>query len=791
LESYITHIRITEDAAYPSSPPPPNSSPETKKPRLIIVAVRKSGRVRMHKARENGNGTFSIGKTWMLDDLTGVKSYTGVVPANPEEENHKKWAGGQGFTVNIGKPYYWQANTAKEKSFFIASLVKIFTKYTGGKSPVLDGFDAKEMDTLLGVSAAAARPVPPSLQPAGPPQPRPPYGQPSPRNGQMRREASNERMRPTHGQVPPLPGSATSSFTPPPGRNGPSSRTRREDSPAASIESSSTAPLRKMGATNHSQESFGRADDNTANSVSSRSWNGQNGLPSTPGRFQDRSMTPNSLRAGTPDSSLNAREPEVDAPPVPAPLSLPPERRRPPMPNISDPSRPRNQPSNENIVPAPLISPNMRRDDLRPPTRSSDRSITPTDIPLRSPRPEAIVPVRTGTPRKSSESATRAESFKSSNSTPTVISTQSLSTRPSVEEQQIPEEPVLPQVVEVAKTPAAPPPPATPEEDLRPGLGPMVKKKSSKDIASTFARIAKTANTSANGFKPRAGGAAERLRGLDQNKIGSPDIMTEVVPAPSLVRGMSAESTATAQPAVSSPGKPSPRKHNDSIPEVKITVPPGRPTSVEGPVKRSQEITLTDKPKAREPRRPKPVSETMQKELASLGVDSTILGGRGSDLVELWEQFGWVGDGIRTKNMDQMQDELDRELNKVQAGGWLSRLDEEDDRIEGIKNGLDKCIEECEELDGLLTLYSVELSVSRLIIIALVFADRYRHLTRTLHISRLSHRGFKSKQPISDFCKPNLKHYSTLFLSHQNSLAAYGKLPWSHHVVWSRLSRPW
>jgi hypothetical protein len=742
----------------------------------------------MHKARENGNGTFSIGKTWMLDDLTGVKSYTGIVPANPEEENHKKWAGGPGFTVNIGKPYYWQANSAKEKSFFIASLVKIFTKYTGGKSPSLDGFDAKEMDTLLGVSAAAARPIPPSLQPAGPPPPRQAYGQPSPRNGQMRREPSNERMRPPAGQVPPIPLSATSSFTPQPGRNGPPSRSRREDSPAASIESSSTAPLRKMGATNQSQESFGRADDNTSNS---RSWNGQNGLPSTPGRFQDRSMTPNSLRAGTPDSSMNARESEVDTPPVPAPLSIPPERKRPPMSNISDPLRPRNQQSNENIVPAPLISPNMRRDDLRPPTRSSDRSVTPTDMPLRSPRPDAIAPVRIGTPRKSSESTTRADSFKSTNSVPTMTSTQSISTRPSIEEQPIPEESVLPPVVEMAKPPAVPQSPATQEEDVRPGLGPMVKKKSSKDIASTFARIAKTANTSANGFKPRAGGAAERLRGLDQNKFGGPDIMTEVVPAPSLVRGMSTESAVTAQPAISSPGKPSPRKHNDSIPEVKITVPPGRPTSVEGPVKQSQEITLTDKPKAREPRRPKPVSETMQKELASLGVDSTILGGRGSDLVEFWEQFGWVGDGIRTKNMDQMQDELDKELNKVQAGGWLSRLDEEDDRIEGIKNGLDKCIEECEELDGLLTLYSVELSVSWVIIIELAFANRRRHSMKILHISKLNHRDFKSKQPISDFCKPSSNPYSTPFLSHQNSLAAYGKLLWSHRGDWSRSSRPW
>jgi hypothetical protein len=352
----------------------------------------------------------------------------------------------------------------------------------------------------------------------------------------------------------------------------------------------------------------------------------------------------------------------------------------------------------------------MRRDDLRPPTRSSDRSITPSDMPLRSPRPDVTAPVRIGTPRKSSESATRADSFKSSNSTPTMTSTHSLSTRPSVDEPQVPQVPPVP---EVAESPVSPLPPVTPEEEVRPGLGPMVKKKSSKDIASTFARIAKTANNSANGFKPRAGGAAERLRGLDQsNKFGGPDGMTEVVPAPSLVRGISTENTSAPQPAISSPGKPSPRKHNDSIPEVKITVPAGRPSSVEGPVKPAQEIFLTDKPKSREPRRPKPVSETMQKELASLGVDSTILGGRGSDLVELWEQFGWVGDGIRTKNMDQMQDELDRELNKVQAGGWLSRMDEEDDRIEGIKSGLDKCIEECEELDGLLTLYSVELSVS-------------------------------------------------------------------------------
>ena len=133
IESYITHIRIIEDAAFPASPPPPNANPATKKPRLVIVAVRKSGRVRMHKARENANGTFSIGKTWMLDDLSAIQSYTGAVSQTPEEEQQKQWAGGIGFIVTLGKSYYWQANTQKEKQFFIASLVKIYTKYTGGK----------------------------------------------------------------------------------------------------------------------------------------------------------------------------------------------------------------------------------------------------------------------------------------------------------------------------------------------------------------------------------------------------------------------------------------------------------------------------------------------------------------------------------------------------------------------------------------------------------------------------------------------------------------------------------
>jgi hypothetical protein len=51
-------------------------------------------------------------------------------------------------------------------------------------------------------------------------------------------------------------------------------------------------------------------------------------------------------------------------------------------------------------------------------------------------------------------------------------------------------------------------------------------------------------------------------------------------------------------------------------------------------------------------------------------------------------------------------------VSKAQAGGWLARFQDEDERVDAIKKGIDLSIGECDELDNLLTLYSVELSVS-------------------------------------------------------------------------------
>ena len=378
----------------------------------------------------------------------------------------------------------------------------------------------------------------------------------------------------------------------------------------------------------------------------------------------------------------------------------------------------------------------MRRDELRLPVRSSERT-QPKDI--RTNQQSSINGFgRPEVPQTIQEADIKEEI---SGSTPTAEPPQ-----PSVAS--------LPVQV-----------PAEPEEDNRPGLGPMIKKKSKGDVAGTFLRAAKTANAF-NSFKPRAGGAAERLRDTQARSTDGPDGITGVVPAPSLIRGMSGDGF-SAPPSTGLPPTPtissekdSSRKTSENIPEFKITVPQlGRPSSSEGQLP-IQSSSSSEKSTIREAKRIKSPAETMAKELASIGIDPAIIGDRGGELVAAWEEFGWTpGQGMRTKNIDEMQDEVERALNKIQAGGWLARIEEEDERIQAVQDGLTKVMDECDELDGLLTLYSVELSVSLPSVGSALVANEFRHAMRTLPTSRHKVRDYKSSRPTRNYFMRNSSHF--------------------------------
>lgn len=730
-ETYITHIRIVEYSSHPAAPPPPAArTPESEKARVIIIAVRKSGRVRMHKSKENANGSFSIGKTWNLDDLTRIESYTGP----NVEPNLKDWAGDTGFLVTLGKPYYWNAQTDKEKKFFIASMVKIYGKYTQGKTPEMVGFDQKELDQVLG---AGKRPA------VAPPRPAPIEHRPSTQSahsGYSSATATGAAPSPAPTASPQPAASLAPQEVPPrfhqktpPVRSPPSGT----GSPAGSIDSTASRErlgMRKIASNNKSQESVAasfatretrdtrsdnRSDD--ASSLPPRSRNGMPG-PGAFGRFGDgrgEASEPPSQPLPQPPSnpSSRPRTPKDGSQP-------PPERRRPPM----DPTRPLDR----DLVPPPLMAPSQKRepmaqetppprDPVAPPPRSSERMSPRKDslsyrpgtaqslassLQDRSTPPPSMTPKEMRSPEQARTDSPKPDRvpFKSPSNT-------------SLPKNEIP-------VASPPEEPTQPPaPPPDPEEDARPGLGPMIKSKRSKgEIAGAF-RKAASAATAASAFKPRPGGAGERLRLAAQaaqasQKSDEPDGITGVVPAPPrpVSRGDRPVSRGTREPTPEPVPPPKAPQRTSNVPEVKISVPQSssRPNSQGQPREVPKEAAQAQEEAPKPPPRKSVVASNDAKYLQSLGIDPNLLDGRSEDFGQWLDHFGWIpGTQMQTRNIDDMKTDLERELNKAQAGGWLARFQEEDERVDAIKLGIDVAMTECEELDNLLTLYSVELSVSK------------------------------------------------------------------------------
>ncbi|KAI1846075.1 hypothetical protein JX266_007884 [Neoarthrinium moseri] len=660
LETYITHIRIMEYSSHPSTPPPPEAvTPQTEKPRVIIVAVRKSGRVRMHKSKENANGTFSIGKTWDLNDLSAIESYT----STSVDPRNRQNAGDTGFVVNIGKPYFWQCQADKEKKFFIASLIKIYSKYTGGKLPDLVGFDPREMDQVLG----ARRPPPGAPAQMGPPPGRTPPGEG--RRPELANSPSNLSLSgtPIQAYQPParLPASPARSLIPPNGK---------PSSPSSSIDSGrapSQPPVLRRLANNASQDSFATGKSDDASSMPPRSRGGMNG-PGAYGRFGDRDTTKTPPPPQQPPPPSQSPQPPQPPPPQQPPQVDLPDRRRPPM----DPTRPQGATLDNDLVPAPLMSPGFRKEP-QPPPRNAER-MSPRKMSAGQKSEGASLAASIAEKEKPPPAPEPAVRSPSPAETPFVSAVQS------------------PAPVETQTEPLA----QEPEEETKPGLGPMIKAKKSKgDLAGALWKAA----SAASAFKPRPGGAAERLRDLKRSDSSEgPDGITQVVPAPP---------RPIPKPEPPKPAEPpkSP-KRGSGVPEVKITVPnSSRPNSLQAPAKEKPKGGETAK--KTEPERGPAVTGNDAKYLATLGVDPSILAGQTAEFTKLLDHFGWVpGEQMRSQNFEEMKMNVDRQLNKAQAGDWVVRFEEEDERIDAIKRGLDLAIGECDELDNLLTLYSVELS---------------------------------------------------------------------------------
>ncbi|KAG9772234.1 hypothetical protein ABEF93_006015 [Exophiala dermatitidis] len=724
LESYITHVRVTEDASYPSSPPPPDSPPSNKKPRVILVAVRRSGKVRVHKARENPSGTFSIGKTWALDELLAITSYSNMVPATPQQQMEKQWAAHTGFIVTLGKPYFWAADTAKEKDFFIASLIKIYRKYTGGRVPDLIGFGPQEVTQLIGTPSSQTTPNPnAALSPNLPPErshnlpppppsvpalsanrPQSPYStaQPHPQPPPSRegnRSEPPERERPVRHQGYHMvttdgPGDSHHSGrsgrdqhmndAPPPRGQPYGSHFRRDDGRAPSLtDSLQPTSSRPSISPKASQSSLQRSEASSLEPPPLR----PNGFGAA--RKQGPPPGQDSARNAGGNEGFNKRRPSAVS-----------NEYKPPEPVSSTPARDY-EPLPERKRPVAAVS-ESKSDQLGPPSQDNSEFVTPVATPSALKEEEE---------QKRDDGYFAKEKSQQDPARPgnAVASSKDAS-------QNITNEPFTDEPAE------APAPPKV-EEEHRPGLGPMIKKKSEKDIANRFRKAA----LAATAFQPRQGGAAARLRALQERQSNEPDGITSVVPAP-LMRGMSFDSARSGTPdlpgANNERNQPTPQPvQNDTVPKVQIertatsdtVARPETPASLPAPQQQAppkeERAQSPDKGRSRSPqrRRRQKLEAEVEKHCATLGIDPRILEGRGADFNELLTEFGWGGRLPGQQKVEDFETEIRREIGRAQASGWLGHLEQQESKVQELAKAFDRAIAECDELDGLLTLYAHEL----------------------------------------------------------------------------------
>ncbi|KAJ6129987.1 hypothetical protein N7512_002767 [Penicillium capsulatum] len=726
VESYITHVRITEDSTHPSGPAPPDSASSNKKPRVIIVSVRRSGRVRMHKARENNDGTFSIGKTWMLDDLSSIQSYDAFVPRTPLEQQQKEWASNVGFVVTVGKPYYWHARSAKEKEFFIGSLVKIYKKYTGGKVPNLIGFDERERQSLAGggpssspsvqpvaPSAPAARPPAPTAAPSAPTRPTEPPAPPSAPTAAPSAPIRPSALsaRPSQEAVPPTqPSSAYGSREP--SRDGPREiRRKPSEDPTLRPKKSREQISRPSTGSKAAPSPFGAPPNAPSPTPALR----------TEARPKDlhpafRTADEGSLLSSQEDvRSTLPRTDEVGFKSQPTPAATPPVEVKAPFPKRSaDELRPTTPAGPPNGEP---------RSKGSSPARSPGR---------RSPHIDAVekVPAAEKHPQPLPDSVSQ----ETLPPTETVAEPKQVAPVPDRSSPPIPVEPEVAAAVMAVDEPSKPsaevpaeqssPAPTEPTEedadDHRPGLGPMVKKKSTREIAGAFR---KAANAYA-GERLMAAAKKQKAEGVE------PDGITGVVPAPSLNRAPQEPSKSPVEeladkessaPAVVSPPTfeiTQPAVEEASQAPMAPVAPTPDPEKILPPPEQSQE-SLSEIPQVKDrSRTPSPAGHGRRKRredhtikyCQALGIEPSALDGRGIEFDEILTDLGWNGRLGDEKKIEDLEADVRREIGRVEATSWLGNLEQQEGKVEQLAVLIDKTIEECEELDGLLTLYSHELN---------------------------------------------------------------------------------
>ncbi|GAA5904040.1 uncharacterized protein JCM6883_002064 [Sporobolomyces salmoneus] len=387
-ENFVAYVQTFE--------PVPNS--DQRKPRFLIVSTLRDGRLRLHKAKQNANGTFSIGKTWNLEDLRQVevskRMYQGRL--HPLE-----------FTLVInGKSYRYETDLpSSQQAAFLVTVVRCWRRFMnsiGRAQPdlVLIGFSVDTPNPAPPVPSTSTSqfqpqnlPPPSQQRPTTPSAPSQPQRIPVPRqqatypDPRQQQQASSSYSRSDYpGQSIHRPSSAASTSTTGSrlgtGGGGPTHLSSSQSSSQFYQPPQPQAPPGRISpapppphATSSSSSAY--PIDRPPSSASTRSQH-------YPPPNQQRKGSYPDPRAGTPDSVRSRIMDPRDVPPPQAPTS----RRQATLPSESAPPPPSASSLSKSsapvvgmgiqFTPQPSTTMNTTRDDPRPPLPSTTSSSSST-----------------------------------------------------------------------------------------------------------------------------------------------------------------------------------------------------------------------------------------------------------------------------------------------------------------------------------------------------------------------------------------------------------------------------
>lgn len=110
---------------------------------LTALQVSLKGPALLHKSRENTNGSFSVGKTWDLKELTALE-VSGVGTPIPEPSFGANvipfWQRNPGFDISFARRYRWTTESWDDQEAFLVATVRLYRRINGGQSPQLTGW---------------------------------------------------------------------------------------------------------------------------------------------------------------------------------------------------------------------------------------------------------------------------------------------------------------------------------------------------------------------------------------------------------------------------------------------------------------------------------------------------------------------------------------------------------------------------------------------------------------------------------------------------------------------------